>query len=130
VALRRAAGFASAPRGHYPRERSSRTERSAQEEERMLAADIDITVADIIVYVIAGLVIGALARLLIPGRQNMSIVATIVLGVIAALVGGLLWEAIFPGNDGIAWIGSIIVAVLLLILYGQFFGTRHGTRSV
>jgi uncharacterized membrane protein YeaQ/YmgE (transglycosylase-associated protein family) len=96
----------------------------------MLAADIDITVADIIVYVIAGLVIGALARLLIPGRQDMSVVATIVLGVIAALVGGLLWEAIFPGNDGIAWIGSIIVAVLLLILYGQFFGTgRRGTRS-
>jgi uncharacterized membrane protein YeaQ/YmgE (transglycosylase-associated protein family) len=64
----------------------------------MLAADIDITVADVIVYVIAGLVIGALARLLIPGRQSMSIVATIVLGVIAALIGGLLWEAIFPGQ--------------------------------
>lgn len=88
----------------------------------MLAADIDITVVDIIVYAIAGLVIGALARLLIPGRQNMSVLATIVLGVIAAVVGGLLWEAIFPGNDGIAWIGSIIVAVLLLILYGQLFG--------
>ena len=88
----------------------------------MLAADIDITVTDVIVYVVAGLVIGALARLLIPGRQNMSVVATIVLGVIAAVVGGLLWEAIFPDNDGIAWIGSILVAVLLLILYGQFFG--------
>jgi uncharacterized membrane protein YeaQ/YmgE (transglycosylase-associated protein family) len=72
-------------------------------------------------------VIGALARLLIPGRQNMSVVATIVLGAIAAVVGGLLWEALFPGNDGIAWIGSVIVAVLLLILYGQLFGrdTRH-----
>lgn len=97
----------------------------------MLAADIDITVAAVIVYVIAGLVIGALARLLIPGRQNMSIVATIVLGVIAALIGGLLWEAIFPGNAGIAWIGSIVVAVLLLIPYGQFFSTgRRSTGSV
>lgn len=74
-----------------------------------------------------GMVIGAPARLLIPGRQNMSVVATIVLGVIAAVVGGLLWEALFPGNDGIAWIGSVIVAVLLLILYGQFFG--RGTRD-
>jgi uncharacterized membrane protein YeaQ/YmgE (transglycosylase-associated protein family) len=93
----------------------------------MLAAEIDITVVDVIV-VIAGLVIGALARLLILGRQNMSVVATIVLGAIAAVVGGLLWEVLFPGNDGIAWIGSVIVAVLLLILYGRFlrpWPTRH-----
>lgn len=93
----------------------------------MLAAEIDITVVDVIVYVIAGLVIGALARLLIPGRQNMSVVATIVLGVIAAVVGGHLWEALVPGNDGIAWIGSVIVAVLLPILHDQFFG--RGSRD-
>jgi uncharacterized membrane protein YeaQ/YmgE (transglycosylase-associated protein family) len=94
----------------------------------MLAADIDITVVDVIVYAVAGLVIGAIARLLMPGRQDMSIVATIILGAIAAVVGGLLWEAIFPGNDGIAWIGSIIVAVLLLWLYAAFFGSR-GRRT-
>jgi uncharacterized membrane protein YeaQ/YmgE (transglycosylase-associated protein family) len=94
----------------------------------MLAQEIDITVVDVIVYAVAGLVIGAIARLLMPGRQDISIVATIVLGAIAAVVGGLLWEAIFPGNDGIAWIGSIIVAVLLLWLYGAFFGTR-GRRT-
>jgi uncharacterized membrane protein YeaQ/YmgE (transglycosylase-associated protein family) len=94
----------------------------------MLAADIDITIVDVIVYVIAGLVIGAIARALMPGRQDMSIVATIVLGVIAAVVGGLAWEAIFPDNDGIAWIGSIIVAVLLLWLYVAFVG--RGRRSV
>jgi uncharacterized membrane protein YeaQ/YmgE (transglycosylase-associated protein family) len=94
----------------------------------MLAADIDITVGNVIVYAVAGLVIGAIARLLMPGRQDLSIVATILLGAIAALIGGLLWEAIFPGNDGIAWIGSIIVAVLLLWLYGAFFGSR-GRRT-
>jgi uncharacterized membrane protein YeaQ/YmgE (transglycosylase-associated protein family) len=95
----------------------------------MLAQEIDITVVDVIIYAVAGLVIGAIARLLMPGRQEMSIVATIILGAIAAVVGGLLWEAIFPGNDGIAWIGSIIVAILLLWLYGAFFG-RRGTRAV
>jgi uncharacterized membrane protein YeaQ/YmgE (transglycosylase-associated protein family) len=92
--------------------------------------DIDISIADVIVYVIAGLVIGALARLLLPGRQSMSIVATIVLGVIAAVVGGLLWEAIFPGNDGIAWIGSIIVAVVLLYLYVMYVGRGRGGTQV
>jgi uncharacterized membrane protein YeaQ/YmgE (transglycosylase-associated protein family) len=88
----------------------------------MLAAEIDITVVDVLVYVIAGLVIGAVARLLLPGRQAMSVAATIVLGVVAAVIGGLLWEAIFPGNDGIAWIGSILVAVVLLYLYAGFTG--------
>ncbi|MGZ8629174.1 MAG: GlsB/YeaQ/YmgE family stress response membrane protein [Actinomycetota bacterium] len=94
----------------------------------MLAADIDITVADVIVYVVAGLVIGALARLLLPGRQDMSIVATIILGVIAAVIGGMAWEAIFPDNDGVAWIGSIVVAVILLYLYVMLSG-RGRTRS-
>lgn len=94
----------------------------------MVAADIKITVMDVIVYAVAGLVIGAIARLLMPGRQDLSIVATILIGAIAAIIGGLLWEAVFPGNDGIAWIGSIIVAVLLLWLYGAFFGAR-GRRT-
>lgn len=94
-----------------------------------MLADIDITVVDVIVYVVAGLVIGALARLLLPGRQDMSILATIVLGVIAALIGGLLWEAVFPDNDGIAWIGSIIVAVVLLWLYVTFVGRGRRVTS-
>jgi uncharacterized membrane protein YeaQ/YmgE (transglycosylase-associated protein family) len=79
---------------------------------------------DFIVYLIAGLIIGALARLLMPGKQNMNIVATIVLGVVAALIGGYLWEAIFPDNDGIAWIGSIIVALILLFIYERTLARR------
>jgi uncharacterized membrane protein YeaQ/YmgE (transglycosylase-associated protein family) len=88
---------------------------------------IDITVVDVIVYVIAGAIIGALARLLVPGRQEMSIVVTVLLGIVAAVVGGLLWEAVFPDNDGIAWIGSIIVAVVLVVLYVKFAGSRRVT---
>jgi uncharacterized membrane protein YeaQ/YmgE (transglycosylase-associated protein family) len=94
----------------------------------MLGADIDITIGDVIVYAVAGLVIGVLARFIMPGRQDLSIVATIILGAVAALIGGFLWEAIFPDNDGIAWIGSLIVAIVLLWLYAQFFGTR-GRRT-
>jgi uncharacterized membrane protein YeaQ/YmgE (transglycosylase-associated protein family) len=90
----------------------------------MLAADIDITVGDIIIYIVAGLVIGALARLLVPGRQTMGIVATIAIGVVAAVVGGILWELLFPNNDGIAWIGSIIVAVVLLLVWERLVGRR------
>jgi uncharacterized membrane protein YeaQ/YmgE (transglycosylase-associated protein family) len=94
----------------------------------MLAADIDISVLDVIVYIVAGLIIGVIARALVPGRQSMSIWVTILLGVIAALIGGILWEAIFPDNDGVAWIGSIIVAVVLVWLYATLIG-RSRTRA-
>jgi uncharacterized membrane protein YeaQ/YmgE (transglycosylase-associated protein family) len=82
----------------------------------------------LITYIIAGLIIGALARLIMPGKQNMSIVVTILLGVAAALIGGYLWEAVFPDNDGIAWIGSIIVAVILIAIYERT--VARGTRRV
>ena len=94
----------------------------------MLAADIDISVWDVIVYIVAGLVIGVIARDLVPGRQSMSIWMTILVGVIAALIGGFLWEAIFPDNDGIAWIGSIIVGVILVWLFAMFT-TRGRTTA-
>jgi uncharacterized membrane protein YeaQ/YmgE (transglycosylase-associated protein family) len=99
-----------------------------------LEAAIDLTIGKIIVYVVAGLIIGLLARLLVPGRQHMSILATIALGVVAAVIGGILWNAIFPGNDGIAWIGSIIVAVVLVWIYSRFAGRgttgASGTRGL
>ena len=57
-----------------------------------MLAEVDITIGDVIIYIVAGLVIGVIARALLPGRQSMSIVMTIVIGVIAAVVGGLLWE--------------------------------------
>jgi len=84
-----------------------------------VVADSSIGILDIVWYVIAGLIIGLLARAIMPGRQQMSLIATIVLGVVAAIIGGLLWNAIFPGNDGVAWIGSIIVAVILLAIYAR-----------
>jgi len=84
----------------------------------MIAADISFWA--VVWYAIAGLVIGALARLFFPGKQNMSVIATLVLGVIAAILGGILWNAIFEDQRGIAWIGSVIVALILLWLYSRF----------
>jgi uncharacterized membrane protein YeaQ/YmgE (transglycosylase-associated protein family) len=87
-----------------------------------MVAQLDLSFGSIIIYIVAGAIIGALARLMMPGKQNMTIVATIILGVVAAVIGGILWEAIFPNNDGIAWIGSIIVALVLLWIYGAIAG--------
>jgi len=84
----------------------------------------EVTFWGVIWYAVAGLVIGALARLILPGKQNMSIWWTIILGVVAAIVGGLIWNALFPDNEGVAWIGSIIVAVVILFLYDRYLASR------
>lgn len=91
----------------------------------MLALDIGLW--DIVWYIIAGLVIGAFARLILPGKQAMSVWMTILLGVVAAIIGGIIWNAIFPGNEGVAWIGSIIVAILLLVLYERLVASGGRT---
>jgi uncharacterized membrane protein YeaQ/YmgE (transglycosylase-associated protein family) len=90
----------------------------------------DVTFWSVVWYVVAGIVIGFIARAILPGKQQMSLLWTMILGVVAALVGGFLWNAIFPNNDGIAWIGSIIVAVVILFLYERFVAGRGAaTRS-
>lgn len=78
----------------------------------------------IIGWLIAGLITGAIARLLVPGRQPLGILMTIVLGIVGAMLGGgiswLIW-----GNPGdpfseYAWPGyllSILGAVIVLAIY-------------
>ncbi len=72
---------------------------------------------------IAGAIIGPLARLALPGKQNLSIVMTVVIGAIGAIVGGLIYSA-FGGGDtsGIDWIKLLVqvaVAALVVIIYGN-----------
>jgi uncharacterized membrane protein YeaQ/YmgE (transglycosylase-associated protein family) len=84
----------------------------------------DIGFWDIIVYAIAGLIIGALARLILPGKQSMSWGLTMLIGVVSAIVGGILWNAVFSGNEGVAWIGSLIVAIVIIVLYERVVAKR------
>jgi uncharacterized membrane protein YeaQ/YmgE (transglycosylase-associated protein family) len=84
----------------------------------------------IISLLIVGLIAGAIARLLIPGRQNMSIGMTMVLGIIGSFVGGFLGYVLFHKDaqngffqpSGI--IGSIIGALIVLGLYLAFSGRK------
>jgi len=67
----------------------------------------------IISAIFVGLIIGALGRLVLPGRQDISIVLTIVIGVIAALIGSFIASAIGVGETrGIDWIKLIIQLAL------------------
>ncbi|WP_111765928.1 GlsB/YeaQ/YmgE family stress response membrane protein [Nakamurella deserti] len=80
----------------------------------------------IISLLIVGLIAGAVARLLVPGKQNISIPMTILLGIIGSFVGGFLGYLIFhkDGQDGFfqpsGIIGSIIGAVIVLLLWIKF----------
>lgn len=76
----------------------------------------------IIGLIIGGLVVGALARLLHPGRDAMSIPMTIALGIVSMLIAGLIVKPLIGFGGGI--ITAIIVAVLLLIAYGHFTRDR------
>jgi len=55
-------------------------------------------IGSIIGWIIAGLIVGALARLVVPGRQTMGVGMTIVLGIVGALVGGLIGTLLFGPN--------------------------------
>ncbi len=81
---------------------------------------------EILWMILLGLVAGAIAKLLMPGRDPGGIIVTILLGIAGSFVGGFLWNALM-GNDGdntAGLIGSIIGAVILLALYRMFVGRR------
>jgi uncharacterized membrane protein YeaQ/YmgE (transglycosylase-associated protein family) len=86
-----------------------------------------MTLEAILSWALCGLIVGFIARLLVPGRHPLGILRTIVLGVVGAFVGGVLYWAIYrsPGdpfsfsaNAWHGWIFSIIGAVIVLVVYG------------
>nr|WP_294695562.1 GlsB/YeaQ/YmgE family stress response membrane protein [uncultured Friedmanniella sp.] len=85
----------------------------------------------IISLIVVGLIAGAVARLVVPGRQNLSIPMTILLGIIGSFVGGFLSSLLFRSGGSFLHpagiIGSIIGAIIVLLLYTRFSG-RSGSR--
>ena len=82
---------------------------------------------EILIYILVGLVVGVLARLLMPGSDPIGIIGTILVGIVGAVIGGYLWRAVFQNTEGIEWIGSIIVAMTLLWVYRRM---SLGRRTV
>ncbi len=79
--------------------------------------------------IILGLVAGAIAKLIMPGRDPGGIIVTILLGIAGSLLGGFLWNSLMGGDgDSTAGlIGSIIGALILLALYRMVVGRRRTT---
>ena len=74
-----------------------------------------------IVWLIVGLIAGALARLIMPGRDPMGIIATILLGIVGSIVGGLvswaIWGSETRGFQPAGILLSILGAILVLWIY-------------
>jgi uncharacterized membrane protein YeaQ/YmgE (transglycosylase-associated protein family) len=79
--------------------------------------------------IIFGAVIGVLARLVLPGRQNISLIITVILGILGALIGywlaGLLGVCSTGGIDWIRWFISIAVAAVLVVIYISVTGRKQ-----
>lgn len=88
----------------------------------------------ILTIIIVGFIAGALARLLVPGKQEMSLVMTMVLGIIGSLVGGFLGYVLFGADaaDGLLQpagiIGSVIGAIIALLIWTRV-GARRSVNS-
>ena len=80
----------------------------------------------IIGTIICGLIIGALAKLIMPGKDPGGIIITILLGIVGSFLGGLIAGGLgFQSSTGFNyWIFSILGAIIILVLYRLIIGRR------
>lgn len=80
----------------------------------------------ILSWIVFGLVVGIIAKLLMPGRDPGGFIITILLGIVGALLGGFIGRAMgfYGPNEGAGWLMSILGAIVLLALYRMFVRRR------
>jgi uncharacterized membrane protein YeaQ/YmgE (transglycosylase-associated protein family) len=83
----------------------------------------------VIGFLVAGLVIGALARLIVPGRQNLGILATMLLGAVGSVIGGTIAWLLGTGS---IWelnvLGFVLAVVASVLLVGTAEAVTGGRR--
>ena len=75
----------------------------------------------IIWTIVPGFVIGVIAKLLHPGKENMGFIATVLLGIAGAFLAGVIGQFLgwYRAGEGAGFIASVIVAIVLLAIYGR-----------
>ena len=81
---------------------------------------------DLLIWILFGLVVGALAKLVMPGNDPGGIIVTILLGVAGSLLGGFLGRmlGLYDRGEAAGFLMSLVGAVVLLALYRQFVRSR------
>jgi uncharacterized membrane protein YeaQ/YmgE (transglycosylase-associated protein family) len=89
---------------------------------------------DVILYIIGllltGLIVGALGRLLLPGRDPMTLLQTIALGIAASLIAGLIAYYVFDSEEGGGILFSVICAVALVYAVRKLRERNTGSRRL
>jgi uncharacterized membrane protein YeaQ/YmgE (transglycosylase-associated protein family) len=90
-------------------------------------------IGTIISAIVVGLIIGALARLIMPGKQNIGVIMTIILGALGSLIGTWLTYKLGYQNANGGWeiipfVVGIVVAIILIAIYLAITG-RRGTGT-
>lgn len=82
----------------------------------------------IIGTIIVGLIVGAIARFVLPGEQKMGWILTCLLGMAGSVGAGLVGQALgwYQAGQGAGWIASVVVAVVLLFVVSK---VRGGSSS-
>jgi uncharacterized membrane protein YeaQ/YmgE (transglycosylase-associated protein family) len=89
-----------------------------------------MSVGALLSWMVCGLIVGLMARVLLPGRQSLGLLMTMVLGIVGAVVGGFLYALIqgapaepfsLSGNAWHGWLVAILGAVLVLWAYGSLY---------
>jgi uncharacterized membrane protein YeaQ/YmgE (transglycosylase-associated protein family) len=92
-----------------------------------------MTIGTFLSWIVCGLIVGLIARALLPGRQGMGLVLTMVLGIVGAVVGGFLYSAVrgapsdpfsLSGNAWHGWVVAILGAVFVLWVYVALYRRR------
>lgn len=81
-------------------------------------------------FIVAGLIIGALARLIKPGKQNLGLLATLLLGLVGSVIGGVVANLLGTGGvfelNVLGFIVAVIASVLLIGVAESLSGRRKG----
>jgi uncharacterized membrane protein YeaQ/YmgE (transglycosylase-associated protein family) len=85
---------------------------------------MNLSLMSIIGWCVFGLIVGAIARFLMPGRQQMNLLLTMALGIVGSFAGGFISSLLFGSSDSLVnpsgWIMSIVGALIVLFAYGRF----------
>ena len=80
-------------------------------------------------WIVFGLVVGAIAKLLMPGRDPGGIIVTMILGIVGALLGGFVGQALglYAPGEPAGFIMAVVGSIVVLLIYRMAVGGRHRT---
>ena len=87
-----------------------------------------MSLGGILLTIVIGFIAGLIARAVVPGKQDLGIVATLVLGLVGSVVGNAVWNLVANGNlefKAGGWWASILGAIVVLLVYVAATGSRR-----